>query len=462
MSELPKAWKRVPIGAVCRLINGRAFKPIDWTADGLPIIRIQNLNNPSAPFNRFDREVEPKFYVQPGELLFAWSGTPGTSFGAHIWNGPRAILNQHIFRVLFDDALFEKRFLRWAINERLNELISVAHGGAGLAHVTKPVFEAAEIILAPRAEQNRIVARLDALQSRSRRAKEALDAIPSLLERFRQSVLAAAFRGDLTAEWRAKNPDVEPASELLKRIRTERRRRWEEAELAKLKAKGKTPGDDRWKAKYQQPAPVDPGQLVDVPEGWAWASLDEVVREEIAYGVVQPGPPVEAGVSFVRAMDLEDGVILEEQLGTISANIANEYLRTRLVPGDVLLGIVRAAKVAVVPQSLAGGNIVRGIARIPPTSGIRSDFLAGWLRGPIAQELFLAKTRGIDMPVINLSDVRRLPVPIAPMAEQVAMRGTSILAFLRIRALVPRGICPPRSNAAQACNSTSSQISYLC
>lgn len=90
------------------MINGKAFKPSDWTETGLPIIRIQNLNNPNAQYNHFLGEVEAKFLVKKGELLFAWSGTPGTSFGAHIWNGEKAVLNQHIFRVLFDDKLINK------------------------------------------------------------------------------------------------------------------------------------------------------------------------------------------------------------------------------------------------------------------------------------------------------------------------------------------------------------------
>ncbi len=113
----------------------------------------------------------------------------------------------------------------------------------------------------------------EAIRARSHRAKEALDAIPPLLEQLRRLVLAAAFRGDLTAAWREKNPDVEPAEELLKRIRAERRRRWEEAELAKMQAKGKAPGDDRWKEKYEQPEPVDPSELPDLAEGWAWTTV---------------------------------------------------------------------------------------------------------------------------------------------------------------------------------------------
>src|SRR6185503_10682565 len=122
----------------------------------------------------------------------------------------------------------------------------------------------------------RIVTKLEALQARSRRAREALDAVPPLLEKLRQSILAAAFRGDLTKDWRSKHEDVEPASELLKRIRIERRKKWEEAELAKMKAKGKAPTDDKWKAKYKEPEPVDATGLPELPEGWCWASVDDV------------------------------------------------------------------------------------------------------------------------------------------------------------------------------------------
>src|ERR1035438_7846700 len=105
MNDLPIGWKRCTIGSLCELINGRAFKPTDWSDTGLPIIRIQNLNNPRAKFNRFKVEVRSRFLVDTGALLFAWSGTPGTSFGAHIWSGEKAVLNQHIFNVLFDEQV---------------------------------------------------------------------------------------------------------------------------------------------------------------------------------------------------------------------------------------------------------------------------------------------------------------------------------------------------------------------
>ncbi len=137
------------------------------------------------------------------------------------------------------------------------------------------------IKIPPLNEQKRIVARIEELQVRSRRAKEALESIPDLLEQLRQSILAAAFRGDLTKEWRGKHPNIESASELLKRIRAERRKRWEEAELEKLKAKGQS--EEKLKEafaarrkQYKEPAPIDTPGLPNLPKEWTWCWLSEM------------------------------------------------------------------------------------------------------------------------------------------------------------------------------------------
>lgn len=134
--------------------------------------------------------------------------------------------------------------------------------GVGLQNLNLEQIRGLEIPVAPLNEQKRIVAKIEALQARSDAAKEALDAIPPLLEKFRQSVLAAAFRGDLTKKWREAHPDVEPASKLLERIRAERRRRWEEANPKK---------------KYVEPERPDVSHGTPLlPATWAVASVGEV------------------------------------------------------------------------------------------------------------------------------------------------------------------------------------------
>jgi len=98
-------------------------------------------------------------------------------------------------------------------NQKLNELA----GGSGQPYVSQGLLNDLKVPLPPLNEQRRIVAKIEALTDRSRKAREALDAIPPLLDQFRQSVLAAAFRGDLTADWRAANPNVEPAERILEK-----------------------------------------------------------------------------------------------------------------------------------------------------------------------------------------------------------------------------------------------------
>jgi type I restriction enzyme S subunit len=225
MSALPRHWKRVTMGSICELVNGRAFKPSDWTTTGLPIVRIQNLNDPDAKFNHYGGVVRSRFLINTGALLFAWSGTPGTSFGAHIWMGGPAILNQHIFNVLFDEHHIDKHFLCLAINQKLGELIDKAHGGVGLRHVTKGKVEETEIDLPPVPEQRRIVAKVNTLLARSKSARMELKRVPTLAERCKHAVLKAAFRGALTADWRIGQPNLQPIAIKTDRSADGRRRR---------------------------------------------------------------------------------------------------------------------------------------------------------------------------------------------------------------------------------------------
>ena len=161
-------WPLVTIGEVCNLVNGRAFKPDDWEgidSGGLPIVRIQNLNSSNNEFNYYTGKVNERHIINQGQLLFSWSGSRGSSFGAHIWNGEKAILNQHIFKVGFDQKRAVKMYLFYALNRAVTEVEQNLHGGVGLVHITKGNLERILIPLPPLETQCAIVDGLHVEQS---------------------------------------------------------------------------------------------------------------------------------------------------------------------------------------------------------------------------------------------------------------------------------------------------------
>jgi type I restriction enzyme M protein len=161
--KIDPEWEMIEIGKLCNLINGRPFKPTDWEKPekgGLPIIRIQNLNNESAEFNYYSGDVEEKLLVNKGDLLFSWSGSRGTSFGPHIWKNRRGILNQHIFRVIHSD-LIDRRFFYFMLKEAVCEVEENLHGGVGLVHITKGNLERIKVPLPPLDIQKQIVSRIE-------------------------------------------------------------------------------------------------------------------------------------------------------------------------------------------------------------------------------------------------------------------------------------------------------------
>lgn len=162
---LPKGWQWVRLGQTMEMYNGRAFKSSEWSTSGLPIIRIQNLNDPKAPTNYFSGPLNDRHSIDTGTFLISWSGTPGTSFGAFIWNRGPAALNQHINKCVFFGDFLVPKFMQLAVNGKMKNFIQSAQGGVGLKHVTKGVLANALIALPPKEEQHRIVQKVDELMT---------------------------------------------------------------------------------------------------------------------------------------------------------------------------------------------------------------------------------------------------------------------------------------------------------
>ncbi len=158
MKELPSGWAWSTLGQIGEYLNGRGFKKSEWRSAGRPIIRIQNLTGSSDKFNHFDGEPDERYTARTGDVLVSWAAT----LGVFVWNGPQAVINQHIFKVV---SYIDRDFHRYLLLSVLDDLRRQAHG-SGMVHITKKRFEVTRVAVPPMSEQHRIVAAIEEYLSR--------------------------------------------------------------------------------------------------------------------------------------------------------------------------------------------------------------------------------------------------------------------------------------------------------
>lgn len=200
LGPIPSHWGTAPLKYHLGLVNGLAFKPSEWSDTGVPIIRIENLNG-SLEFNYATTTAPSTYHVVEGDLLFAWSGNRGTSFGPFTWllQGLH-YLNQHIFRV--ENTRFDQRWLYWTLKALTAYVESQAHGIIGLVHITRDDLGAIAIPLLPVEEQRQIRVFLDRETAEIDALTDKKERLITLLEEKRAALInRAATKGlDPTAQ----------------------------------------------------------------------------------------------------------------------------------------------------------------------------------------------------------------------------------------------------------------------
>ncbi len=187
----------------------------------------------------------------------------------------RVVTNQQINSLVLLDEL-EPEFVYYYCTSSDFQQLMESHASATTVRIlNKQKFGILPIPLAPINEQRRIVQKIEELFTELDAGVAALERVRANLKRYRAAVLKAAVEGALTADWRARRPDVEPAGDLLQRILRERRAAWEQAELARYAKASKTPPKG-WQGKYKEPAAPDATNLPELPDDWCWASLPQL------------------------------------------------------------------------------------------------------------------------------------------------------------------------------------------
>jgi type I restriction enzyme, S subunit len=203
-TELPSGWKRVKLGEILKLRNGYAFKSESFGNVGVPVIRISNIQNNhvtvSDSVRVSEQLIDDNFIIENGDVLIAMSGATTGKYGIYS-SHEVALQNQRVGNFKPHVKEISKRFIYYLLGE-LKERIEEGAYGAAQPNISSKLIEELDINLPPLAEQQRIVAKLDALFGHLEALRTRLDRIPELLKNFRQQVLTQAVTGKLTEEWR--------------------------------------------------------------------------------------------------------------------------------------------------------------------------------------------------------------------------------------------------------------------
>lgn len=169
--------KTARLGDLATYVNGYAFKPSDWGETGLPIIRIQDLTGNSYQLNRYEGEYPDRIEVNNGDVLISWSA----SLGVYVWQRGKALLNQHIFKVVFDKLPIDKEYFVFAVKHKLAEMESKTHG-ATMKHIVKKDFDSTTIPYPEIEKQVRIAERLHRISSLIEKQQEQLLLLDQLVK----------------------------------------------------------------------------------------------------------------------------------------------------------------------------------------------------------------------------------------------------------------------------------------
>ena len=426
--ELPNTWAFAPLSSIAD-VNPRSFCPLP-SAVSQPVHFVP-MSAVTEEFGGIDISARrPLGDVQKGYTSFLTNDVLLAKITPCMENGKLALvppLQDHLafgsteFHVLRAKDQVQPSWLAYFLSQSAFRRLARQNmtGSAGQLRVATTWLSDALIPVAPATEQTRIVAKLEELLSDLDAGVAELKAAQKKLAQYRQSLLKAAVEGALTAAWRTQHQPTETGAQLLQRILQERRARWEARQLAKFAEQGKTPPKD-WQKKYPEPVQPDTTDLPELPQGWVWATIDQIaqvgtgvtpLRSKSAYFNEGTIPWVTSGALNSEAVASATELVTE---------LALKECRLELYPvGSLLVAMYGEGKTRGKCSELRiPATINQAIAAIvlEPAAQSCKAYLKAFLLD--SYEKMRAQASGGVQPNLNLQIVKAIALPLPPCSEQ--------------------------------------------
>ncbi|MBD6619695.1 hypothetical protein FNW02_28730 [Komarekiella sp. 'clone 1'] len=408
----PEHWITALLSEVCHLVtDGTHHSPPNSAEGTYAYITAKNIKPhglDTTELTYVTEEVHKSIYsrcpVEYEDVLYIKDGvTTGLAAVNHLTEAFSMLSSVALLKPIRD--LVDPYYLKYWLNSPITfKSMTGSMTGSAIRRLILQKIRSVDIPVPPLNEQKRIVAKIEELNDRTQRAKEALEAIPELCDRFRQSVLAAAFRGDLTADWREQNPDVEPASVLLERIRD---KRLIEAKTDKHK--------ENIEAIYAYEEEFGTEPLAD---DWQYITLEKLCHT-FQYGTSAKSS-AEGKVPVLRMGNLQNGEIDWNDLVYTSDD--DEIAKYSLKPGDILFNRTNS------PELVGKTSIYRGerfaifagyLIKIDNYVELDSEYLNYCLNTKYAKDYcWRVKTDGVSQSNINAQKIAKFEIPFCSLQEQ--------------------------------------------
>jgi type I restriction enzyme S subunit len=350
-----------------------------------------------------------------------------------------AATNQACANVIPDHRLVESNYLFYYLLSERRNFIKKGQGGAQ-PNISQEIVRMHPLRLAPLTEQHRIVAKLEKLLGQVGTCQERLSKVPALLKRFRQSVLAAACSGRLTADWREENSSLETAAVLFAKIKTERQRHYEK-ECRQAVAVG------RRKPKHSdsnERSRNSVSDFPDIPETWAYFRLEELCHQ-VTDGTHKTPNYQTSGVPFLSVKNVRPFLVRDADIKFISKE-EQRLINSRCNPekGDILYTKIGATFGYAAANKLDYAfSIFVSLALVKPvTPYFSSAFAELVLNSEVVFHQARERVSGIGTPDLHLVEIRDFRVPLPPIPEQkeIVRRVESLFALAdRIEARFAEG-----------------------
>jgi type I restriction enzyme S subunit len=417
--NLPSDWEWTTLGEITDVKGGITLNKSREIDDPVtvPYLRVANvqrghLNLDQVKTVEIPRSRVSDYTLQRGDILFNEGGDRDKLGRGWIWNEEidGCCHQNHVFRARPIDSQVDSKFVSYWGNE-FGRTYFEREGKqtTNLASINRAKLRALPVPLPPLPEQRRIVARIEELFSRLDAGVAALRHAKAQLQRYRQSVLAAAVTGQLTQAWREQHPDTEPAEELLERLLKQKREQWD------------------GKRKYKEPPTPVTDHLPELPASWTWATVaqqaapDERAITDGPFGSkLKSSHYTESGPRVLRLQNIGDGVFKDEY-----AHIPEEHFESlrnhEIFAGDLVIRAlgIPAHQACIVPPSVGPAIVKADCIRFKvfdPHINPRYTLLA--LNSHPVRSRSEKHIHGVGRPRLNGTEIKSIALPLPPLAEQ--------------------------------------------